>query len=169
MRKLASCVGRMASRLGVALVAVVVSAPSGPAMAQVAGVLHACVERDRRDGEVHGNIRIVLPNERCRRNEARVQLSVGGGGGEDPDVGTIRGWAENCPATLGATGALAYLTGLSFVAITGETGEFELSRVPPGNYELTIHLGNYARVLPVRVDQGQTTDVGVVPVCVFSD
>src|SRR3989338_7318270 len=41
-------------------------------------VVHACVHKDRRDGEVHGHVRIVLPNQECRRNEAPVHWPLPG-------------------------------------------------------------------------------------------
>lgn len=44
-------------------------------------MIHACVHQDRRDGEVHGRVRIVLPNQQCRRNEAPVHWSVMGPAG----------------------------------------------------------------------------------------
>ena len=42
------------------------------------GVVHACVHKDPRDGEVHGHVRIVLPNQDCRRNEAPVHWPLPG-------------------------------------------------------------------------------------------
>lgn len=41
-------------------------------------VVHACVHKDRKDGEVHGHVRIVLPNQECRRHEAPVHWSLAG-------------------------------------------------------------------------------------------
>ena len=44
-------------------------------------VIYACVHKDPRDGEVHGQVRIVLPGEGCRRNEAPMHWSVRGPAG----------------------------------------------------------------------------------------
>lgn len=41
-------------------------------------VVHACVHKDPRDGEVHGRVRIVLPSQECRRNEVPVHWSQPG-------------------------------------------------------------------------------------------
>src|SRR5262245_52607179 len=40
-------------------------------------LIHACVHQDRHDGEVHGRVRIVLPDERCGHREAPVHWSIG--------------------------------------------------------------------------------------------
>lgn len=57
----------------------------GPAAVSAHGgdpnVIHACVHKDRHDGDVHGRIRIVLPSENCRRHEAPVHLSLVGAAG----------------------------------------------------------------------------------------
>ena len=47
-------------------------------------VVHACVHKDPRDGEVHGHVRIVLPNQECRKNEAPLHLGLPGSQAEPP-------------------------------------------------------------------------------------
>jgi hypothetical protein len=139
------------------------------------GVLYACVHKDWRDGEVHGAIRIVLPNERCRRDEARFGLNVGDPGGGDGAYGAIRGKVLSCLAPgpdpgsfLPVAGSYGATAGRSFVAFTNGSGEFELSRVPPGTYELVLGvpgIREVAIVSDVQVSAGQTTEVDPAVVC----
>ena len=65
-------------------------------------LIHACVDQDRRDGEVHGDIRIVLPNEACKRHEAAVHWSIVGPPGPQGAVGPTGATGPAGPA--GPTG-----------------------------------------------------------------
>lgn len=89
MAKLTPFVGSLLSSLGGLLaVGFVAGAPSiASAESGDARVLYACIHKDRRDGDVHGYIRIVLPGERCRWNEVRVRLNVAGSPGPPGPAG----------------------------------------------------------------------------------
>jgi hypothetical protein len=55
-------------------------------------------------------------------------------------TGTILGQLASCGVT-DLSGALVYLQGRSFSAVTGPDGHFELSYVPPGQYTLAYQIG----------------------------
>jgi hypothetical protein len=181
MAKLTPFGASLLSCLGVSLaVGMMVAGSPTVALAQGgdAGVLYACVHKDRWDGEVHGYIRIVLPSEQCRRDEARFGLNVGApGGGGDGAFGAIRGQVLLCQGAgsdpVPVAGSFAGIAGQSFAAFTNGTGEFELSRVPPGTYELVVGvpvLSEVTIVSNVQVSAGQTTDVDpTVTVVCFPD
>lgn len=81
------------------------------------------------------------------------------------DSGTITGLVY-CPfAGEPATGATVYLEGLSFMAITGDSGEFTLLYVPAGSHRLVV---NYQEELYnqglITVEENSTTDVHEIPV-----
>lgn len=83
-------------------------------------MIHACVHKDRRDGEVHGRVRIVLPNEECRRKEAPVHWSVMGPAGPAGPQGLVGPAGPAGPAGGGLTvvdsvgNVVGYVTGFTF-------------------------------------------------------
>jgi hypothetical protein len=150
----------------------------GPVGAQggTPSVLEACVDKDRR-GELHGYIRIVRSNEHCGRREARLQLNVAdpapspGSGSDYEGYGAISGKVFSCLAQGGVAGSFAYVAGQSFVAITSDTGEFTLSHLPPGTYDVTLEVPNISEtgIVPgVQVNAGETKDLGTTTLC-FSE
>ena len=186
-------------RLGVVLVVgFVTGVPStGSAQSSNSGVLYTCVDRDRR-GDLHGYIRIVRPNERCRWNEARLPLNLqgppgppgargpqgppgpqgpsgpGGGGGDYEGYGAIFGKVLRCdfPEDVGVAGSFAYVAGQSVVAITNDTGEFTLSHLPPGTYDVTLDVPGISEmgfVTGVQVAAGDLKNVGSTTVCPSGD
>ena len=87
-------------------------------------------------------------------------------GGKSLEPGKIMGEVEIACAANDA-GALVYIPGRSFVAITGPPGDFELSSVPPGTYNLHIEGENPASSIDLTniiVDPGLTTNVGLVTI-----
>jgi hypothetical protein len=157
-------------------------------------VLYACVDRDRR-GDLYGYIRIVRPYERCFWNEARLPLNLGGppgpvgppgppgppgprgpegppgSGGGYEGYGAISGKVFSCNTADGpggVAGSFAYVAGQSVVAITNDTGEFVLSHLPPGTYDVTFEvpfITETAVVSGVQVSAGEVRDVGTTTVC----
>jgi hypothetical protein len=77
-------------------------------------------------------------------------------------TGAISGQATSCGGPL--AGAIAYLPGFSFTAITGASGNFLLSYIPPGTYELAVEpQSGPARSVPgLVVSAGTTTPAGAV-------
>src|SRR5262245_49409932 len=51
-----------------------------PVSAQNGGYLNACVRVDRQ-GDLHGRLRIVEPNQRCGPGEAKILLALAGSNG----------------------------------------------------------------------------------------
>ncbi len=100
----------------------------------------------------------------------------GEGGGQEN--GAIRGKVLSClvpgpdPGTYGpVAGSFVSIAGQSFAAFTNDTGEFELSHVPPGVYELVLgilQITEVAIVSGVVVEAGETTTVDPTTVC-FSE
>jgi hypothetical protein len=156
-------------RLGVVLAVGFVTGVPSIGSAESNGVLSACVDRDRR-GDPYGYIRIVRPGDRCRWNEVRLPLNLGGtpgpagpqgppgpagprgprgpegppgsGGGEYEGYGAISGVVLACDGAegRGVAGSFAYVAGQSIVAITDDTGAFTLSHLPPGTYDVTLEV-----------------------------
>jgi hypothetical protein len=175
MAMLTRSVGSLFSLLGVlVLVGAMAGAPNvASAGGDDAGVLHACVYKDR-SGRVHGYVRIVLPTEPCRRFEERVLFNVGGqgdgseGGGSD-EYGTIHGQVLSCLAgSAPVAGSFAAVAGQeSSVVFTNGTGEF-LLHAPAGTHELVLGVPGVAEVVivsGVEVSVGQTTEVDPTVVC----
>ncbi len=72
-------------------------------------VIHLCVHKDRRDGDVHGYVRVVLPKEQCGHNEAAVHVSRAGSNGASSPIPGPPGPAgpagpAGAPGAAGATG-----------------------------------------------------------------
>src|SRR5262245_10458064 len=80
--------------------------------------------------------------------------------------GAIAGTVQvGCAAD--APGVLVYIPGRSFVAITGPSGDFELSSVPPGTYILHVEVASPAtstELTNVIVSSSQTTNVGLITI-----
>lgn len=55
-----------------------------------------------------------------------------------PNVGIISGVISNCPSYGSSEDIPVYIRGKSFMSITSTGGNFELSNLPPGTYNLTI-------------------------------
>src|SRR5574341_366681 len=69
--------------------------------------------------------------------------------------------------SLNDAGALVYIPGRSFIVITGASGDFNISSVPPGTYTLHVEGGSptYSTELNnVTVGAGQTTIVGPITI-----
>jgi hypothetical protein len=82
------------------------------------------------------------------------------------DSGTIKGLVY-CPfAGEPLSGATVYLEGLSFTAITGDSGEFTLLYVPAGSHRLMVknHHGELYDQGVVTVEENSTTDVHEIAV-----
>jgi hypothetical protein len=80
------------------------------------------------------------------------------------DSGTIKGLAF-CPISGELlSSATVYLEGLSFTAITGDTGEFTLLYVPAGSHRLVINYQGELNNYEVTVEENSTTDLGDVAV-----
>lgn len=101
---------RVRGALAVALGALGAAAIATPALAappvpppKPPAVLYACIATDRRDGDVHGYIRIVLASEACRRSETRVQWSLAASGDGAPGLQGPPGPAGP-PGPIGPTG-----------------------------------------------------------------
>ena len=79
-------------------------------------------------------------------------------------TGTVLGQAMSCQGPL--PGAMAYLMGHSYVAISAADGAFQLSHVEPGNYTLAIesHSGVLRSFPNVAVANGVLTPVGSLSV-----
>ncbi len=67
-------------------------------------VIHLCVHQDRRDGDVHGHVRVVLPNEKCFRNEGPIHVSLAGSNGTSSPIPGPTGPAGP-PGPAGPAGA----------------------------------------------------------------
>ena len=86
----------------------------------------------------------------------------------DPGVGLatgiVLGQAMSCQGPL--SGAMAYLVGHSYVAISAADGAFQLAHVEPGNYTLAIesHSGVLRSFPNVAVANGVLTPVGSLSV-----
>ncbi len=77
-----------------------VAIPSAIADGGDSSIIHACVPKDRSDGEVHGRVRLVLPNETCGKNEAPVHWSIVGPAGPAGPQGP-----QGAPGPQGPQGA----------------------------------------------------------------
>ena len=131
------------------------------ARAQAPAAIYACVHKSSEQ------VRIVPPNEECKSTETRMTWSVQGPKGDRGvglDTGAITGQALSCSG--GLAGAMAYLSGESFVAVTGSDGAFRLSYVPPGTYDLVIESpSGVSAVRPgIAVATATTTPVGAITV-----
>src|SRR5262249_46534161 len=75
-------------------------------------------------------------------------------------TGSISGQALNCGAAL--PGALVYVPSLSFSAITGPSGGFVLTYLPPGTYDIALEpmVGPTVTRSGIQVFAGLTTSVG---------
>jgi hypothetical protein len=68
-----------------------------------------------------------------------------------------------CPDGGPASGAMVYIKGLSFVAITDDGGEFALLYVPEGAWVLAVRVGDQvAAEIPVRVRKKRRIDLGEI-------
>jgi hypothetical protein len=149
-----------------------------PALAQSPSVIYACVKSDGiRDGDPNDGrlLRLIAATETCRRGEVKISWNaVGpqgpqgiqgppGPGGAGLMTGTITGQLTSCTADdLG--GALVYLPGQSFTAVTGPDGHFALSYVPPGSYTLAFQTESQraGTVQTGAIAAQQTTDLGAI-------
>jgi hypothetical protein len=82
------------------------------------------------------------------------------------DSGTIRGLVYCSFVGEPLSGATVYLEGLSFTAITGDSGEFTLLYVPAGSHRLMVknHDGELYDQGVVTVEENSTTDVHEIDV-----
>ena len=80
--------------------------------------------------------------------------------GADVSAGTIVGTLTSCNQGDNLLGRTVALRGESFVGYTGSQGEFRLSYVPPGTYDLDIP--SIPRSQSVSVQAGQTTELGEI-------
>ena len=72
-------------------------------------VIHLCVHQDRRDGDVHGHVRVALPSEKCFHNEAPIHVSLAGSNGASSPIPGPPGPAgaqgpAGAPGPAGGTG-----------------------------------------------------------------
>jgi hypothetical protein len=99
------------------------------------------------------------PGEKGDKGDPGPQGSAGPG----LETGQIRGRVVSC-APRDFDGWVVSIPGRSFVAVTGTSGEFELSYLPSGIYDVAVFQGSSRRAtLPsVVVDNGLASDVGDV-------
>ncbi len=196
MARLTPVVGSVLSRLGALLAIGVVAGVPSIADAQN-GYLQICVDRDRR-GELHGYPRIVRSNERCHRNEVRLEWNYAGlpgpagppgpagaagpagppgpegppGEGGGYEGGAIRGRVLSCliPGFGPDPGTTVYIAGLSSYAMVDGGGNFVLINLPPGPYEVTMDVPGLTELAlrSADVTAGETSDLGEIRHC-FSD
>jgi hypothetical protein len=184
--------GRMPLRRAIAgtLVTAVLGMPAALVRAESApSAIWACIRTDQGWDPLH-RIRLVLPNQPCRRFEVRVQLQGppgppgppgpagapgpagprGPAGSASQETGSIAGTVRSCmepplyPDNI--AGASVYIAGRPVYAVVTPEGDFVLS-VPPGTYDLTFSV---PRLQPqtftgITVEAGQTTEMNVVHVC----
>ena len=103
----------------------------------------------------------------------------GEGGGGEYSGGAIAGRILSClvpgptPNTFGsADGSLAYVAGHSFVAFTDASGEFQLSSVPPGTYDVSLKVPGVTEprvIADVQVNADATAYIGSKTVCYPGD
>ncbi|HUF92004.1 MAG TPA: hypothetical protein VMR23_06485 [Candidatus Limnocylindria bacterium] len=151
----------------------------GPVTAEAHGgdasVIHACVHRSSQQ------VRIVGPNDQCRRPEIAVHWSgAGAPGPQGPQGpqgpagppgpqgapgstgGTIQGRLTAC-AAQDFSGTLVYVPGTSFIALAAADGSFTIHHVAPGTHGVVVHPpGQPAAMLqdPVTVVEGQVSNIG---------
>jgi hypothetical protein len=152
--------------------------------------LQVCVNKDRH-GHLYGYPRIVRHNEKCARSEVRLTWNYAGlpgpagppGPKGDPGLpgpegppgegggavanGAIKGQVVSCLSGPGP-GASVWVLGQSIFALADDEGNSLLIDLPEGTYDLTLDvldINELGKKNGVVVESGQTTDLGVVPVC----
>ena len=81
------------------------------------------------------------------------------------DRGTIRGFVTFSTDNQPVHGAVILLIGTSFVELTSETGEFEMSNIPPGNYEVVAqreHLTAARQNVSIEGGDSVTVDFSLI-------
>jgi len=108
------------------------------------------------------------PGDKGGKGDTGSQGAAGSDGakgdrGDSLAMGTIIGQAYSCTGAL--SGAIAYLAGASFVAVSSSDGGFRISHVYPGMYDLVVESnGTSATRSAIVVADGVTTPVGAIVV-----
>lgn len=91
---------------------------------------------------------------------------------DDPRyTGDIVGQINTCLVLGSNEGVRVYIPGSSFEAITGSIGNFKMSHVQSGTYNLTVTKDgqNIGTIHKVTVFPKQISDIGTVALCLDSD
>lgn len=86
-------------------------------------------------------------------------------------TGDIVGQINACLVLGSSEGVRVYIPGTSFEAITGSVGNFKISYVQSGTYNLTVTQDghNIGSIPNVTVVSKQTSDIGTVTLCLDND
>lgn len=86
-------------------------------------------------------------------------------------TGDIVGQINTCLVLGSSEGVRVYIPGSSFEAITGSVGNFKISHVQSGTYNLTVTQDghNIGSIPNVTVVPKQISDIGTVTLCLDND